>query len=203
MFLSGQALQSFPLLHQRITDNNSNHREGCQVIKFCSKCECETTHYDRGICKPCVKADNTAWREANNTDIDKQYGASFAERRLANTERIDAFKKSPEQLALRAARWAYSAEATRITNQNRRAHIITNGGTLSKGLSAKLFKLQKGKCPCCKQPLGDTYHLDHVVPLAKGGNNTDDNIQLLRKTCNLQKSARDPLIFMQSRGFLL
>jgi 5-methylcytosine-specific restriction endonuclease McrA len=51
--------------------------------------------------------------------------------------------------------------------------------------------------------LGDNYHLDHIVPLAIGGTNTDDNIQLLRQKCNQQKSAKHPIDFMQSRGFLL
>ena len=74
---------------------------------------------------------------------------------------------------------------------------------LSVGLSAKLFKLQKGKCPCCKQPLGDDYHLDHKMPLALGGTNTDENMQLLRSICNLQKHAKHPVDFMQERGYLL
>lgn len=64
-------------------------------------------------------------------------------------------------------------------------------------------KFTNGKCPCCKQPLGDEFHLDHVIPLALGGPNTDDNMQLLRKTCNLQKSAKHPVQYMQERGFLL
>jgi len=36
-----------------------------------------------------------------------------------------------------------------------------------------------------------------------GGSNTDDNMQLLRKLCNLQKHAKHPVDFMQERGFLL
>jgi 5-methylcytosine-specific restriction endonuclease McrA len=52
-------------------------------------------------------------------------------------------------------------------------------------------------------PLGDNYHIDHIMPLALGGSNTDDNIQLLRQRCNNQKCAKHPVDFMQSRGFLL
>lgn len=85
----------------------------------------------------------------------------------------------------------------------RRAQALASGGVLSVGLSAKLFKLQKGMCPCCKQPLGDDYHMDHKMPLALGGSNTDNNMQLLRKKCNQQKNAKHPVDFMQSRGFLL
>jgi len=53
------------------------------------------------------------------------------------------------------------------------------------------------------QPLGDDFHMDHIMPIALGGSNTDDNMQLLRKECNLQKQAKHPIDFMQSRGLLL
>ena len=85
----------------------------------------------------------------------------------------------------------------------RKIRILSNKGVLTNGLTAKLFVLQKGLCPCCAQPLGDNYHLDHIMPLALGGSNTDDNIQLLRQRCNRQKHAKHPIDFMQSRGFLL
>jgi len=41
------------------------------------------------------------------------------------------------------------------------------------------------------------------MPLALGGANADDNIQLLRSTCNQQKHAKHPVDFMQQKGFLL
>ncbi|MBU9359553.1 HNH endonuclease [Burkholderia multivorans] len=44
---------------------------------------------------------------------------------------------------------------------------------------------------------------DDIEPLARGGSNDIANIQLLCRTCNLSKHARDPVEFMQSRGFLL
>ena len=77
------------------------------------------------------------------------------------------------------------------------------GGVLTLGLSLRLFQLQKGKCACCKKPLGSNYHMDHIMPLALGGTNTNDNIQLLRARCNLQKQAKHPVDFMQQRGYLL
>lgn len=93
-------------------------------------------------------------------------------------------------------------EARRIYNRNRRA-INRATGKLSTSLAAKLFKLQRGKCACCGEPLGADYHLDHIMPLALGGSNTDDNAQLLRARCNLQKNAMHPVEFMRQRGFLL
>lgn len=105
--------------------------------------------------------------------------------------------------AQKVARKKKHPEQNRITLQNRRARKKAAGGRLSKAISEKLFKLQKGKCACCKLPLGDDFHLDHIMPLALGGANTDENIQLLRSVCNLKKNAQHPIDYMQGKGFLL
>lgn len=87
----------------------------------------------------------------------------------------------------------------KIISKERRKMAV---GKLSAGLSRKLWDLQRGLCPCCEQELGK-FHMDHIMPISLGGTNTDDNIQLLRQTCNLQKGNKHPIDFMQERGFLL
>jgi len=159
---------------------------------------------------------NIKWREANPEAASKWYCANAEKVRLYGIKyRIDNPDKrrmaclnwinaNPEKIRANSTKWAKAnPEARRIHQQNRKARKQVNGGTISKGLAAKLFKLQKGLCPCCKQPLGEDYHLDHIMPIDLGGANEDWNIQLLRSKCNLQKSAKDPIAFMQSRGFLL
>lgn len=112
--------------------------------------------------------------------------------------------KNPEKVKSYKDKWeAANPERRRITTHNYRGRKRSTGGRISPGLAKTLFVLQKGKCACCSKPLGDDYHLDHIMPLALGGSNTDDNIQLLRKACNLQKQAKHPVDFMQQRGFLL
>ena len=66
----------------------------------------------------------------------------------------------------------------------------------------EIFVLQKGRCAVCRCRL-DGYHVDHIVPLAAGGTNNRQNIQLACLPCNLAKGARDPINFMQSLGRLL
>ena len=171
-----------------------------------------------------IKAYNAAWVAKNSPTYKPRKSGYHRERYLknkvsviaavtawqaANPERAKANNSAwkaanPEKHIASANKWAAeNPEARRVHRQNRRARKKEAGGMLSVGLSAKLFKLQKGKCPCCKQPLGDDYHMDHKMPLALGGTNTDDNMQLLRQRCNNQKSAKHPVDFMQSRGFLL
>ena len=144
--------------------------------------------YDKNSSK--AKAKSKAWYADNIVKARAYQAARYA----ANPSRF---------IAYRAAYAKANPEAGRLIRANRRARKLAAGGKLSKGLSAKLFKLQRGKCACCKLPLGDNYHLDHIMPLALGGSNTDDNIQLLRQICNNQKHAKHPVDFMQERGLLL
>ena len=152
-----------------------------------------------------AKAIVLEWRAANPDKVK----ASRAARYAANPERERAANlawraDNVDKMKAANAAWAReNPEAKRIYAQNRRASKLKSGGTLSKGLSAKLFKLQRGKCACCGKPLGGDYHLDHIMPIALGGSNTDDNIQLLKQLCNRQKYKKHPIDFMQSKGFLL
>lgn len=174
-------------------------------MKTCSKCgeTKPTSDYRRdaqkrdglqSCCRACDDAAASKYRAANRDKV-RAYHAAY---RAAHREE------------LRAANAAYRKanpvppEKNRIDAHNHRARKLEAGGKLSRGLAERLFKLQRGKCACgCGQKLGDDYHRDHIMPLALGGTNTDDNIQLLRATCNLQKSVKHPIDFMQQRGFLL
>lgn len=62
---------------------------------------------------------------------------------------------------------------------------------------------QRGKCAICREKLGDDIHVDHIVPLARGGLNRRSNLQLACGLCNIKKGARDPIEFSRSLGRLL
>lgn len=137
-----------------------------------------------------VKASVAAWRKSNPEKA-KEYG----DRWIADNK---------EKVRANLAAWrAANPDQSRAQVHNYRAKKRAAGGVLSKGLSQRLFLLQKGRCPCCGERLGDDYHMDHIVPIALGGANVDGNIQLLRQRCNNQKHAKHPVEFMQQRGFLL
>jgi len=64
-------------------------------------------------------------------------------------------------------------------------------GSYSAGDVRRLLVLQNHLCRLCNRHLGITgYHVDHVVALARGGNNVVGNLQLLCPGCNLKKGAR-------------
>ncbi len=163
---------------------------------------------------------NRAWGERNPEKIKAKNLASYSankEKRIAyaaaykarNYAKISEYlseyrKKNKDAANASSALWRKENPLRRkIHHQNRRSLTIAGGERLSKGLVEKLLILQRGKCVCCGCDLDGKYHLDHIVPLALGGKNRDENMQLLLPLCNMQKHAKHPVDFMQSRGFLL
>lgn len=55
---------------------------------------------------------------------------------------------------------------------------------------AKLYERDGGKCRHCDGPIlfNETWHIDHLIPLSKGGTNDLDNLALSCVRCNLEKS---------------
>lgn len=77
-------------------------------------------------------------------------------------------------------------------------------GDYTKDDIALLFVKQRGHCAICKTKTSFAdMHRDHIVPIKRGGLNLLSNLQLLCVQCNCSKGAKDPLEYMQSRGFLL
>ena len=57
-----------------------------------------------------------------------------------------------------------------------------------------LGEAQDWKCKYCECDISGkgASHLDHIVPVAKGGTSSRDNLQLLCRRCNIRKSAHQP-----------
>lgn len=75
-------------------------------------------------------------------------------------------------------------------------------GRYTKSDIDRLFLFQRGKCAACRCKL-ESFDVDHVMPIALGGTNDPENLQLLCKACNNRKGAIHPVEFMQQRGLLL
>lgn len=94
-----------------------------------------------------------------------------------------------------------------VTNQRRRTRKHRAPGQhTSKDILAILHS-QKYRCAYCKRKLRRkgwrTFHVDHIIPLARGGGNGRDNLQILCEPCNLRKAAKDPIAFAREIGLLI
>lgn len=87
----------------------------------------------------------------------------------------------------------YLQEQAVVHSAKRRAQKKGCSGSHTIEDIKQLWFLQHGKCAWCAQALGeDKPHVDHWIPLSKGGSNNKDNLRLLHKKCNLSKHAKLP-----------
>lgn len=74
--------------------------------------------------------------------------------------------------------------------------IIQKRGKYSMAISTvkkmKIFSRDKGECQYCGKGLAiekrNKWHIDHVVSIASGGNNEEQNLKLSCVSCNSRKS---------------
>lgn len=92
-------------------------------------------------------------------------------------------------------RWrAANPEAYRVQGHKRRGWKA--GGKVTGDDIKRQFKSQRYRCWWCQQKLrGKPYHIDHRIPLVKGGTHTPDNIVIACPTCNLRKGGKTPQEF--------
>lgn len=171
-----------------------------------------------------------AWRKKNSKRLKTASRARYAKNPAyfiehkkrhykANAEKIRAQRRAQhkieylnEAVRLRAQKrtrqWAQDNPERALANakvakHRRRARTHGAKGSFSAADVREILKRQRGKCAHCRIRLGTNKHLDHIVPLARGGSNHRSNLQFLCAPCNLAKGARDPIDHAQSLGLLL
>lgn len=121
------------------------------------------------------------------------------QRNIEKKEEIKAYKKE----------WSKTPKAIALKKQskaNRRA-LLKDAGKITSSEASNIIS-NTSNCYWCntkldKENASRNIHLDHYVPLSKGGRNTIDNIVVSCAKCNMLKKAKDPISFANSLGKLL
>jgi 5-methylcytosine-specific restriction endonuclease McrA len=132
------------------------------------------------VCKACHYARNRAWKAAN---IERY-------RELGRKGQKRHAKKHPDKVRERMAAWVKAhPDCWVIKSSKRRAQKLDQHFSMVEWAA---LKLQYGNmCLWCeRQEPAIRLVPDHVVPLARGGSNTIDNIQPLCQQCNGVKHAK-------------
>lgn len=169
-------------------------------------------------CKACAKAQSRQWLKDNPERAAAQKRVYYAENieqfqayRAANAEHIAQWKRewrknNPELVrehksdSQKRHRGAANERSRRFSKrhpeqvrkwvriqQHRRRHA---GGSFSARDVELQYKSQKGKCWHCGKLVGDKYHLDHLIPIARGGTNDPRNIVISCPPCNQSKGTK-------------
>lgn len=176
-------------------------------LKTCSKCgetkPATTEHFNRcqrspgGLrakCKECRKLE-TQERYTINPDYNRAYYLANQERLQERARSYGAAHREQERARVRLWREKHPERA----RASKRAAVLrrlarkrgAQGNHTAKDVQLQ-YEAQKGKCYYCKATVGDTYHVDHVIPLSRGGSNGPENIVIACQVCNQSKGGKLP-----------
>lgn len=110
----------------------------------------------------------------------------------ANPEKVAAYReRTKEHRAEYGAtyRATHREEAIQHQIQYRMRRFGGNPTAISNEFLSHLHHWQMMRCFYCGRPFGDHKHIEHVIPLVKGGLNLPHNVVLSDGSCNAQKHA--------------
>lgn len=131
-----------------------------------------------GPCVVCEMAARRAWASANPDVAARSSASAWA-------------KANPERHRANSAKWqsANMWYAVQAVNR-RRARKAGADGHYTRAEIDRLIERQNGSCAHCG--CGGRLEIDHIVPLARGGDNWPTNLQMLCRSCNAKKGAKLP-----------
>lgn len=83
-------------------------------------------------------------------------------------------------------------ESIKANRATRKARLRGAGGVVSKDDILRQVSSQHSMCFWCESEVGDNYHVDHLIPIARGGTNSPDNIVISCPRCNVSRGAKMP-----------
>jgi 5-methylcytosine-specific restriction endonuclease McrA len=103
------------------------------------------------------------------------------------------YYRHPERVKTQWANWyANNRDYERVRQENKRARRMNATGSFTEDDVRFIYAYQGGRCFYCLDPVGDDFHRDHFIPLARGGTNDWTNIVVSCPSCNFSKRDKLP-----------
>ncbi len=172
-----------------------------------SRCRCCHREYYLANKERILDARRAEWALKSGEILAKRR-LDYAENResILIKQRLRYASLSGEKLQKRKAKAKdyQRSEVGKMTAKNTR-HKRRSKQKSGSATSAQLFKIRdaaKGRCHYCGCKTS-RLTFDHIIPLAKGGTHSADNLVMACGPCNSSKSDRDPIEFAKTKGLLL
>lgn len=134
---------------------------------------------NRETCRKAHKEYQAANRESINA-WQRRY-------REANGEKLRAWHRD-YQNKYREENKEWIRRQRRVLENTRRARKLNQ--FVEEVDPTTVYEMHGGRCGICEEFIEDDFHVDHVIPLSKGGMHGYINVQPAHPVCNMRKGAR-------------
>lgn len=182
----------------------SGHCVSCQVERAKLEENILRKNKQRAANRHVAKAYNKRYymqNRDNEIERAKKYRSENKDK-VRETQKASRIKRI-DRIKADIARWRKQNPDACRAHEAKRRELYKNGNGWTQGGIDFLMKFQRAKCAICKSSILEKKHIDHIVPLSKGGAHDKRNIQLLCQPCNSSKYNKDPIIWAQENGRLL
>jgi len=161
-------------------------------------------------CKPCTNAANaTSYNKHKEKRLkqvmayrETEAGIEAYNKSQANYRSSENGKLVHKEICSRYRKSDKGKETKRNCEGRRRARIQENGVESFTYEDLRMFWLGQNilddRCYYCRKSFsGKPEHIDHYIPIAKGGSHTKVNLRPSCAKCNLKKNDKHPIQFMK------
>lgn len=171
--------------------------------KPCPKGHIAERFVSYGQCFDCTTKSRDAWYY-NNIEKAKEKNKLWHINNRTKKRAINAKYRAnnPEKVkqAIEAHRLAFPEKYIEYRANRRARKRNAPGNGIPASAILEIAARQKGKCVYCGSK--SLLTLDHIQPLFLGGSHDVSNAQMVCKSCNSSKGAKDPIEFANSKGLL-
>lgn len=161
-------------------------------MKTCSSCKAEKANdqFVRAQCKPCRNQKIMEWRKANPEKCKKAKQKYYAsDKGKAQKRKEDAaYVASGGKTSTECRRAKKSLSEARKQARLRYQLMRSSGEKTLNPFDAWVLKEAVELARLRKQVCGGEWHVDHIIPVSKGGLCTHDNLQVVPGHWNRKKS---------------
>ena len=143
-------------------------------------------------CRDCARRVNNQWRQAHperQVEYTQNYLAQPGKRAAAVARAVAWGRANPEKARRNKKHWKIKNPDKVVAEAQKRRGL--EAGAVD---YAAILERDGMVCHICGDAIPDrsVLHFDHVIPLARGGKHTAENIRPSHALCNLRKGAKMP-----------
>jgi 5-methylcytosine-specific restriction endonuclease McrA len=142
---------------------------------------------------------------AANKAREAEYARSYYSKnkeRIAQRQRAYYLKNKEYVAARQLIYLSNNPEWARQRLNTRHVRKLQAEGTHAAADIQAQYERQKGRCYWCNVKVGNTYDVDHIVPLSRGGTDWPENIVITCPSCNRSKGNKLPHEWVQGGRLL-